>query len=482
MYDDIFNSSVKATPIVPTKHWCGNYLDPKSKQVIPDGNSCCFIHWKGLPRRFGVRHPYYSWQEDLLRKIKQGKRLFYIRKPPKIGATETVIGFAEQMAMIDEDWQKGQVGFVVGTGKGEATNMITRGKAMLEIYDERGLPTGTYRYPIDWDYNTKTEFTINTTEFKAFPALNRHIDAIRSQPNMRMIVADEAAFFTDVDQQEIRDALEHYIGGSDYYLFIITTAGRSPQGFAYDIEKEEESIYEKILLDDYAGLEVHPQSMTSLYRKSDLDMIKNHPSYERNFKGKWGHGAGDIFDTNTINYLSKQWYEFPERITMFENALIIDPAYGEIRTKTSSKFAGLGLYIEDGKLKTRSYFELENPSDSEGINRIKQELADIGYNKLIIDGHYTGIVKEFREKLTTIAFDNSKKVEATDKISEVVRDLRLIIHPVHEELARQMRAIRHADAGGPDKKRFRYDLGDCAHMGVFILDGGTSNYEIFPVG
>ncbi|GEM_PF-5555101 len=477
-------SQTRVSPSIPLEYWCGNYLDPVTKQVIPDGNFCCFMHWKGLPTRWGVRHPFYSWQEDLLRKIKQGKRLFYIRKPPKIGATETVIGLGEHLSMIDEKWQHGQVGFVVGTGKNEATNMIQRCKDMLEIKDARGKPLGTYKYPIDWDYNTKTEFSINTVEFKAFPAQNKHIDAIRSQPNMKMIIADEAGFFTDVDQQEIRDALEHYVGGSDYLLFIITTAGRSPQGFAYDIEKEEESMYEKILLDYRAGLEVHPQSLTSLYRKADIDeMFKKNPaSAERNFLGKWGHGAGDIFDTTQINYIAKFDYEFPKRISTFENALIVDPAYGEERNKTSSKFAGLGLYKQDGKIWTRSYFELTAPSDTEGIQRIQQELDSIGYSKLVVDGHYTGIIKEFRDKIPTKGFDNSMKVEATDKISEVVRNDQLRIHPMHEELARQMRAIKHAKEGGPDKKRQRYDLGDCAHMGIWELSGGKNDYQILPIG
>jgi hypothetical protein len=151
--------------------------------------------------------------------------------------------------------------------------------------------------------------------------------------------------------------------------------------------------------------------------------------------------------------------------------LIVDPAYGEIRNKLSSKFAGLGVYKQDGKLFTRSYFELENPSDSEGINRIQKELNDIGYTKLVVDGHYTGIIKEFSSKIPTVRFDNSKKVEATDLASQTVRDDKFRIHPLHEELARQMRAIKHAKEGGPDKKRFRYDLGDCAHMGIWELVG-----------
>ena len=39
---------------VPKLHYCGHYLNPDDKsKVIPDGASCCWWHWVGLPVRFG---------------------------------------------------------------------------------------------------------------------------------------------------------------------------------------------------------------------------------------------------------------------------------------------------------------------------------------------------------------------------------------------------------------------------------------------
>ena len=233
------------------------------------------------------------------------------------------------------------------------------------------------------------------------------------------------------------------------------------------------------MLDYHVGLEVHPQSGTSLYRKADLDKIKHLPSFDRNFNGKWGHGAGDIFDTNMINAISREAYEFPENLSLFPNVLAIDPAYGEMRNKLSSKFAGLGMYKENNKIFTRSYFELESPGDTEAVDRIAQEIESFGYTRLIIDGHYTGIIKEFKNRIKTKGFPNDMKVEATDKASEVVRVGGFQIHLAHEELAKQMRAIRRDQHGGPDKKRYRYDLGDCAHMGIWELAGGSGPEPAF---
>lgn len=384
--------------------------------------------------------------------------------------------------MKDIKWQYGQVGIVVGTGKGEAAHMISRCKDILEIKDARGYPTGHYKYPINWDYNTKTEFSINTVEFKAFPALNKHIDAIRSQPNMRMIIGDEVAFFTDVDQQKIRDAFEHYIGGSEAIIALITTAGDAPQGFAYEIETEDPSIYRKHLLDYHAGLEVHPESMTSLYRKPDIDSIKHLPSFARNFQGKWGHGIGDIFDTNTINLISSENYDFPVNIRGLPNVLAIDPAFGEQRNKLSSKFAGLGMYVLNGVAYTRSYFELEEPTDKEGNERIQQEIDQYGYTNLVIDGQWSGIIRHFSSVIHTTGIPfNEYSLKMTDNASQQVKDMKVRIHPTHEALPKQLRPIRRNNEGKPDKKRFRYDLGDCFHMDLWHLFGTSQDYSIFPL-
>ena len=177
--------------ITPGLFWCNNwyYADTDNqKQVIPDGSLCCFLHKIGLPRRFGKRHPLYSWQTDFLESLSTKTRKFFILKPPKIGATYLLLYWALHQALTNDSWQNGQVAIVVGTtGLNEAQKMIERAKSLLLLKDKDGnltLHNGTpqYHYPLTL-YNTKTEFTINTVNFRAFPAANNHIDSIRSQPN-----------------------------------------------------------------------------------------------------------------------------------------------------------------------------------------------------------------------------------------------------------------------------------------------------------
>ena len=461
---------------VPTLHWCGHYIDVDTKEVIPDGNDCCFWHWIGLPIRFNQRHPAYPYQEDIFEEyFNQRLKLYYIGKTPKIGATQTWLQMAMHEAIKNPSWKNGQVAIVVGTGGNEAEKMIERAKELLAYKDSNGVPlrdkNGALitKLPIDEDYNTKKEFSINSVEFRAHPANN--VDSIRSQPNMVLIMVDEIGFFKMVEQQRVRDAFEHYIGGSNVIIVLITTAGDSPSGVAYEIETEEPSIYKKHLYDYNLGLVVHPESMTSLYRKADLDLIRGSSSWNRNFLRVWGHGSGNIFNSNTIDLLSKEFYPLGD-IRGFPNVLSIDPAYGEVRTKTSSKFAGVGMYKENDHLYIRSWFELENPADDEALQRVQKELDEYGYNNLIVDGHWTGIIKAFSNR-GVHAYGvnyNQHGVDMIDMSVKRVNDMKLHFHPTQEEICKQLKAVRRGDNGMPNKKLSRFDAGDCISQAVYHFD------------
>lgn len=82
-----------------------------------------------------MRHPYYSWEEDLISDLEKGFRYFYILKPPKIGATQFWLSYAEHQALTNPSWLNGQVAIVVGTNFGEAEQMIARAKEVLENKD-----------------------------------------------------------------------------------------------------------------------------------------------------------------------------------------------------------------------------------------------------------------------------------------------------------------------------------------------------------
>ena len=462
----------------PHTFWCGHYLDVDTKEVIPDGADCCWWHWVGLPERFGKRHPCYPWQEDAIADLEEHD-YHYTRKPPKIGATQFYLSWALWQACINPKWVNGQVAIVVGTRGEEALKMVDRCKEILSYRDHEGKPirdeNGSLitRLDINQDYNTKKEFSINACEFRAHPADN--IDSIRSQPNMRFILIDEIAFFRMTEQQKIRDAFEHYIGSADLKIVLVTTAGYAPGGVGYEIETEIESIYLKHLYDYNIGLVVHPESMTSLYVKDEIDKLRGSTSFNRNFLGIWGYGAGNIYDSRTLDAISKESYELKD-IRGLPNLLSIDPAYGKTRDKLSSKFAGLGMYKENGKIYTRSYFELEEPSDEEALRRIRTELQRYGYTNLVVDGHWTGIINTFSKGNDRV---NSYGIHYADHLADMVdaaqkevADLNVAIHPTHEPLIVQMRSIKRDDKGVPDKKQSRYDLGDCFMQGVWHWKGG----------
>ena len=461
---------------VPKTHWCGHFIDPTTKDVIPDGNSCCFWHWVGLPTRWETRHPAYPYQEDIFKEyFEDGVELFYIGKTPKIGASQTWLQIAVHEAIKNPAWINGQVAIVVGTGGNEAEKMIDRCKELLAYKDPNGIPLRDKngelitKLPIDEDYNTKKEFSLNSVEFRAHPANN--VDSIRSQKNMRMIIVDEIAFFKMVEQQRVRDAFEHYIGGSDVVIVLITTAGDTPSGVAYDIETEEPSIYRKHIYDYNLGLVVHPESMTSLYNKAKLDQLRGQTSWTRNFLRVWGHGSGNIYNSTTIDLLSREFYPLGD-IQGFPNVLSIDPAYGEVRTKTSSKFAGLGMYKENDHLYVRSAFELEGAADDEALERVQKEIDEYGYNNLIIDGHWTGIIKAFNNRgMHAYGVNyNQHGVEMTDMAVKRVNDMKVHFHPTFEEVCKQLKAVRRGDNGMPNKKLTRFDLGDTFHQAIYHFD------------
>jgi len=453
--------------------WCGHYL--RDGQVIPDGSACCFWHWRGLPKRWGQRHPLYSWQEDILRDLQNGVRYFYILKPPKIGATEFWLSYAEDQALNNIAWRNGEVAIVVGTGLGESEGMISRAKGILEIKDIEDRGTGNYKVPINERYNTRKEFTLNTVLFKAYPADNKGIDAVRNKPNMKLILIDEGAFFRIMaeQQQKVKDAAEHYIGGADVIIVFVSTAGDVPAGFMYDIEREEPSIYKKYILDYHVGLEVHPESFTSLYRKDDIDLIKDDPSFQRNYMHQWGHGSGDIFDVKALELCTVSYPIKHEK--QYERVLDVDPGYG------SSKSGLVGFEQRDGIPHVIQAAEYSRPSQTELISIINNSITYYGYMVLRIDAANPGLIEEFKPKITTQPINFRERGQImTDNASIQVKQLQVKIELQFEELLRQLRAAKKNEKGTIDKKLGTFDLYDPFIMGLDYF-ANNMDYKIRPI-
>ena len=453
------------TVMVPRLFWCGQYMDGGT--VIPDGHVCCFNHWVSLPTRWrdenneAVRHPLYPYQEKLIKILDSGKRSVFVMKPPKIGMTELALRYALHRALIDPAWRNGQVAMVAFTGGGEAKRMIGRARdIMLDAETREPL------FPFHKSDN-ESEFHMNTVRFRAFPAANSHINSIRSQPNMRMIILDEAAFPSAVDQDKIRDAAEHYILGSEAAVLVITTAGDSPSGFAYDILNEQNSRYEKLIVPYQEGLKKHPQSGTCLYDEKELAEARKLRSFAKNYQMQWGYGTGDIFDSDSITACSAEQYDLKSDLDREYAVLAIDPAYGKVRTKVSSKYGILGMYKDrqSGLMYTNTLEELETPSDEQALKAVQRILDSYNYHILLVDGQWTGIINTFRPRLRTIGFRfGDVGLKMTDHAGQAVADRKVRIHPSHDTLIQQLRAIKRNDRGMPDKTQARFDVGDCFLM------------------
>lgn len=458
---------------IPSLHWCRHYRD-KQGNIIPDGARCCWVHYVGLPKRWGVRHPYYSWEEDLLDNLKKGKKYFYILKPPKIGATQFWLSYAEHQAVINPTWRNGQVAIVVGTNFGEAEQMIGRAKDIIEDKDAEDRGLGTYKLSIHQDYNTKKEFSLNTVEFRAHPANN--IDAIRSKPNMRMIIIDEGAFFTikAQDQQKIRDAFEHYIGGSDTLIVVISTAGHVPAGFMYDMYEEiikGDSIYTPLILDYHAGLEVHPESGTSLYKKEQIDLLKDSPSFARNYMHQWGHGSGDIFDLKALDRCIRT---YNWNVKQGERILSVDPGYG------SSKSGLVGIEKTD-KARVIQAQQYGRPSQTELISIIDQSIKLYGYTLVRFDSAYPGLLSDFRSRIACQPINFRERGQImTDNASIQVKAEQIEIDPTFEELIKQLRAARKNEKGTVDKDIATFDLFDAFIMSLDYFSTGEIGHFKLP--
>jgi hypothetical protein len=460
---------------VPKEHWCGHYLDPKDKTIIiKDGADCCFWHWIGLPQRWGVRHPAYPWQEKLFDEyFKQNILYYYIGKVPKIGASRTWIGIAIHEALTNPNWINGQVGIVVGTGGNEAEKMIERCKELISYKDHRGVPLRDdkgqliTKFPINEDYNTKKEFSLNSVEFRAYPANN--VDSIRSKENMVLEIVDEIGFFTMIEQQRVRDAFEHYIGNSNVRIALITTAGKAASGVAYEIETENPSIYSHHLLEYTLGLEEHPESKTTLFNLTELKKLMTSSSWTRNYLRVWGHGSGNIYNSEIIDEISSTHYPMVD-IRGYENVLGLDPAYGKVRTKTSSKFGGFGMWKENGEYYERSSFELEECPMDEALDRIKQEISTFGYKNVIVDGAHPGVISAVDKIPGVHCYGvpyNVHGLAMTDESADAVHQKKVHLNPNNQEIKNQLKSIRRNDKGMPNKDLSRFDMGDsfqqCIH-------------------
>ena len=435
--DAIEQLKIIDTAICPKQFWCGTY-------DLPDGNECCFNHWVGLPTRWGVRHPMYTYQEGIINDLKT-HYLMWILKAPKLGITELFLRFALFQALTNPLWKNGQVGVVVATKSDEAETLIERTKELLrgKIEIEN---TG---------HNNKREFKINNVLFKIHSADN--IDSIRSKTNMRMIIIDEGSFFRMVEQARVREAVEHYLAASDLYIVWISTAGESPEGVMYEIQEEKDSIYHKVYLPYQLGLDVDPRSNTRIYSEELIQTAMKSKSFARNYMLSWISGEGNIFTHEEVD-MAFEDFEMPYN---GEVIIAIDPAY------SSSNFGVVIGVFKDNILYIFYAKEYNRSTPSLMCAEVEKLYNDNNCSVCLCDGHYAGEMRDLIDRhLNVIAFpfNTENKSNMVTSASDRVQHKAVKILTRLKDLGGQMKASKTDTKGHLDKHRMNLDMLECFMM------------------
>src|SRR5215203_552090 len=163
------------------------------------GGNCCFTHIIPAqePIKYGKRHKFYDYQQQILQTLEQYKRL-YLLKAGGIGASELLLRYMAYLCLArPEEFKDSQMVIITGPRIDLSISLVRRLKALF--------------YPDVVFTDKETVCQLLTTRIEALPS--NSLQAARGLPNVTFILADEAAFFTN--QLEVRSIIDRYVLKSD---------------------------------------------------------------------------------------------------------------------------------------------------------------------------------------------------------------------------------------------------------------------------
>ena len=224
------------------------------------------------------------------------------------------------------------------------------------------------------------------------------------------------------------------------------------------MEHEEISTYFRILTLVDKGLR------DGIYTAYEIEMAKKDPGYPNEFEGDYGVGKGNIFNTKLLDECIAKYPLEPQG---GPRILIIDPAFGDI--ETSSKFGVVGMEKRDKMIYVVHAEEYARPDEAVMIEKVAQIYHQGRYHSLLVDGHYTGLIKAWRnggrdrEKCSTFGVRTQGRVaHMTTNATLKIENDGVRIHEAFVGLVGQLKAVQYMKdgSGKPDKKQFPFDMGD----------------------
>lgn len=120
---------------------------------------------------------------------------------------------------------------------------------------------------------------------------------MRGLVNVRLIFSDETDFYPPFQQREVRAVLEGYLAkpNSSPQILLVSTP-KDPLGIMNQIEQEEDSLYDKIVLDYHYGIE----GPYPIYSKNQIELTKRSPEFGREYCGLYSGILGNTFSMHSI--------------------------------------------------------------------------------------------------------------------------------------------------------------------------------------
>jgi hypothetical protein len=283
----------------------------------------------------------------------------------------------------EEQYKDSRMVIVVGPNLTLAVEQIDRIRSMF--LEKLGVTFDSSR--------TKVVLPPNNVTIQAYPS--NHVDSFRGLPKVSIVLIDEGDFFRIGEQKAVRDAAERYLGKSNTKIFVVSTPA-SPGGLMETIQREENSIYYKLMMNYEVGL-------NKIYTKQDIERARESPSFEREYNLHYAYDIGDLLTNADIQKCLDINYDPTRIIYEAPKSIGIDPAWGG-----SSKFAFIATQFVDGRIQVIAADEFERPEPREmetyALDLVRQlhifENPNQQQNgQILVDGANVSFIKFLKHKL-----------------------------------------------------------------------------------
>lgn len=500
---------------IPFWRWELSHKEHHELSISTNG-SCCFNHKLGLPRKsllqpemgmFEYEHEIY----DML----QNRDRIWIKKGRGLGATEFMLRYMAWLCLRDDEMKGAQMAIIVGPNEDLGIDMITRFKEKI----------GLQKY---FKFNTdKSIIVINGCVISAYAS--NHTDTLRSPEAMKFIFLDEADFFKATEVKKVIDASEGYTAKSRPTIVMVSTPAM-PGGFYDQSENDAKFSYHKLIIlfdrgmpilkipnkygtiDWYATInaviaeygweKIHYMTMPerealgeklnselmedttelTIYRIIDIVIAALKSSFPREYNGQYGHGEGDLFGPEIIDAISE--IDYPMSMQDGQKVLAVDPSYG--KTEGASKFGIVGFEQLDGIIYVRYAEQIARASPVWMTEKVAKVYHEQGYHICLVDGSQTGFIGDIESGIEKLGVEpvNVSGVLFKDNLTDMChivprrcREKKVMISPKFPALINQLKACPTDEKGHPDKKKLKFDLGDCFLMGVSYYGEGEIMFD-----